>query len=180
MSGILEILQQQLTGGAVQQISQQLGLDPATTQQAVTAALPVVLGGMAKHASNPSAAAAIHQEADNHSTPADMTTVSNILSGQGGVGGLLGTILGTNQQTVQNGVSQATGLDLQKASRLVAIVAPFVMAAISSKKQQDGLQPTEVAGTLNQAQQSAQAQAQRQSPQLGGILSSVMSQVMSG
>jgi len=93
---------------------------------------------------------------------------------------LLGTILGTNQQTVQNGVSQATGLDLQKASRLVAIVAPFVMAAISSKKQQDGLQPTEVAGTLNQAQQSAQAQAQRQSPQLGGILSSVMSQVMSG
>ena len=162
MSGILETVQQQLSGGALQQISQQMGLEPATTQRAVTAALPVVLGGMAKHASSPTAAAAIHQEADNHSTPADMTTViSNVLSGQGGAGSILTTILGTNQQTVQNGVSKASGLDLQNAGKLVAIIAPFVLAAISNKKQVDGLQPTQVAGTLQEAQQTAQTQAQR-------------------
>jgi hypothetical protein len=178
MSGIVEIVQQQLTGGVLQQISKELGLDPAATQQAVSAALPVVLGGMAKHASNPEAAAAIHQEADNHSTPADMTGISNILAGQGGAGALLGAILGSNQQSVQSGVSQTTGLDLQKAGRLVAMLAPFVLAAISNKKQVDGLQPTQVAGTLTQAQQTAQAEAQRQSPQLGGILGSVMSEVM--
>ena len=179
MSGITDIVQQQLTGGALQQISNELGLDPAATQRAVTAALPVVLGGMAKHASNPTAAAAIHQEADNHSTPADMTTISNILSRPGGAGGLLTTILGANQQTVQNGVSRASGLDLQTAARLVAMIAPIVLAAISNKKQEDGLQPTQVAGTLEHAQQSAQAEAQRQSPQLGGILGTIMSQVMS-
>ncbi len=164
MNGIMDVVQQQLSGPALQQISNRLGLDPATTQRAVTAALPVVLGGMAKHASNPAAAAAIHQEADNHSTPADMTTIANILSGQGVAGGLLTTILGTHQQTVQNGVSQASGLDLQTAARLVTMIAPFVLSAISNKKQEDGLTPTQVAGTLQQAQQSAQTEAQRQSP----------------
>ena len=178
MSGIFEIVQQQLTGGALQQISQQLGLDPATTQRAVTAALPLVLGGMAGHASDPAAATAIHQEADNHATPADMTTVSSIPSGQGGASGLLAAILGNNQQAVQNGVSKATGLDLEKAGRLVAIITPFVLAAISNRKQADGLQSTQVAGTLNQALQAAQAEAQRQSPQLSGVLGSVINNVM--
>jgi hypothetical protein len=179
MSGIFDIVQQQLSRGAIQEISKELGLDPATTQQAVSAALPVVLGGMAKHAATPTAATAIHQEADNHSTPADMTASSNIISGQGGAGRILSTILGSNQQAVQGGVSKASGLDSGKAAQLVALIAPFVLSAISNKKQEDGLQPTQIAGTLQQAQQTAQAEAQRQSPQLGGILGSVMSEVMS-
>jgi 2-oxoglutarate dehydrogenase E2 component (dihydrolipoamide succinyltransferase) len=53
MSGILDTVQQQLSPDTVNQISQQLGVDPATTQQAITAALPVVLGGMASHADDP-------------------------------------------------------------------------------------------------------------------------------
>lgn len=178
MSGITDLVQQQLTGGALQQISNQLGLDPAMTQLAVTAALPVVLGGMARHASNPAAAAAIHEEADNHAIPADMTTIGGDLSAQGASGGLLGKIFGANQQTVHDGVSQASGLDMQKAAGLVAMLAPFVLSAISKKKEQDGLDSTEVAGSLAQAQQSAHAEARRQSPQLGGILGSIMGRVM--
>jgi hypothetical protein len=178
MSGITDLVQQQLTGGALQQISNQLGLDPAMTQMAVTAALPVVLGGMARHAANPAAAAAIHEEADNHAIPADMTTSGGAASAQSGTGGLLGKIFGANQQAVHDGVSQASGLNVQKAAGLVAMLAPFVLSAISRKKQEDGLEPTQVAGSLAQAQQSAHAEAQRQSPQLGGILGSIMGRVM--
>lgn len=178
MSGITDIVQQQLSGGALQQISDQLGLDPATTQMAVTAALPVVLGAMAKRASNPAAAAEIHQEADNHAVPADMSSIAGMLSAFGAGGGILSKIFGNNEQTVHNGVSQASGLDLQQAGALVAMLTPLVLSAISRKKQEDGLNPTQVAGSLQQAQQSAHAEAQRQSPQLGGILGSIMNQVM--
>jgi hypothetical protein len=75
-------------------------------------------------------------------------------------------------------VSKVTGLDLEKAGRLVAIITPFVLAAISNRKQADGLQSTQVAGTLNQALQAAQAEAQRQSPQLSGVLGSVINNVL--
>ena len=40
MAGIFDIVQQQLSGGAVQQLAQRAGIDPAIAQQAVTAAVP--------------------------------------------------------------------------------------------------------------------------------------------
>lgn len=101
-----------------------------------------------------------------------MTAISNIISGQGGAGRILSRILGSNQQAVHSGVSKASGLDSGKAAQLVALIALFVLSAISNKKQEDGLQPTQVARTLQQAQQTAHAEAQRQSPQWGGILGS--------
>jgi hypothetical protein len=169
----MDRVQQQLNGGALEQISNQLGLDPAATQRAVTVALPVVLAGMARQASNPTAAAAIDQEAGNFAVPADMTRFAGIPSGLGG--GILSTILGGNQQPVHDGVSQASGLDAQKAARLVAMLAPFVLSALANRRRD----PTQVADSLQRAQQSAQAEAQRQSPHLGGILGSIMNQVMS-
>lgn len=176
MEDITTTVNEQLTGPALQQISRQLGLDPAQAQQAVTAALPVVLAGMAKHSSSASGAAAIHQEADNHAIPADMTSLSNIFTG--GIGGILGKILGNNQQTVQDGVSQASGIDVSQAGALISMIAPYVLAAVARAKEQRGLQPADIPGTLQQAQQTAHAQAQRTSPELGGILGSVLNQVM--
>lgn len=88
MSGILDTVQQQLTPDATNQISQQLGIDPATAQQAINSALPVVLGGMASHAAtSPSAAATIADEADNHGG-----LLGGIASAVGGAG--LGRLLG--------------------------------------------------------------------------------------
>lgn len=177
MSGINEMVTQQLSGPGLQQISQQLGLDPATAEQAVTAALPIVLAGMATHASSPDGAADIHSVADRHAIPADMSTLGSIFGGAGG-GGLLGKILGAREQTVQDGVSNASGLDIGKAGALVAMIAPYVLSAIAHKKQTAGLEPGDVAGSLQQAQQNAQATAQRQQPSIGGILGSVLNQVM--
>jgi hypothetical protein len=176
MSGIDEMVAQQLKGPALQQISQQLGLDPASTQQAVTAALPIVLAGMATHASNPDGAADIHSIADRHAVPADMSTPASLFGGGGG--GLLAKIFGARERTVQDGVSNASGLDIGKAASLVAMIAPYVLSAIAHKKQNADLQPGDLAGTLQQAQQTAQTTAQRQHPSLGGILGSVMNQVM--
>lgn len=177
MSGINEMVTQQLSGPALQQISQQLGLDPASTERAVTAALPIVLAGMATHASNPAGAADIHSIADRHAIPADMSTPATLFGDPSG-GGLLGKIFGARERTVQDGVSNASGLDIGKAASLVAMLAPFVLSAIAHKKQSAGLEPGDVAGSLQQAQQNAQATAQRQQPSIGGILGSVLNQVM--
>ena len=47
---LLDMLQQRLGGDAVSQISQQLGTDPGTTQTAIAAALPMLVGALARNA----------------------------------------------------------------------------------------------------------------------------------
>jgi len=190
MSGILETVQQQLTPSTVSQIAQQIGVDPATAQQAVTAALPVVLGGMASSASDPAGAAAIHEEADNHA--GILGSLGNLIPGgssgmlgglasmigSGGLGGLLGNVLGQNHAAVQDGVTQASGLDPQRAKQLMMILVPIVLAAIAHHKRASNLDASQIAPSLQNDAKTAQAQAVQEAPHMGGLLGGIMSHVM--
>jgi hypothetical protein len=179
MSGIFDIVQQQLSSGVVQQVAERAGIEPDVAQQAVTAAVPMILGGMAQHAQQPSNAAVIHAEADNHSSRAGaLGNVPNVFTGAGPAGGLLGKIMGDRHVAVQDGVAKASGIDTAQAAKVVAAVAPIVLGAIALKKHQDGLAPGDIAGTLQQAQQKAQQQAQTTAPRMGGILGTVMGDIM--
>ena len=64
MASILDMVQQQLGGGAIDQISQQIGADPGTTQSAVQMALPMLLGGLAHNTTQPGGAEALHTALD--------------------------------------------------------------------------------------------------------------------
>ena len=190
MSGILDTVQQQLTPSTITQISEQLGVDPATAQQAVTAALPVVLGGMASSASDPAQAATIHEEADNHA--GILGSLDNLIPGgssgmlgglasmvgAGGLGGLLGSVLGQNHAAVQDGVSQASGLDPQRSKQLMMILVPIVLAAIAHHKRASNLDASQIAPSLQNDARTAQAQAVQEAPHMGGLLGGIMSHVM--
>jgi hypothetical protein len=192
MSGILDTVQQQLTPDTISQISQQLGVDPATAQQAINVALPVVLGGMANHAAtSPSAAATITDEADNHAGL--LGGLGGLLSGggsggllggiasavgAGSLGGLLGSVMGGNHAAVQDGVSQASGLDSQRSRQLMMILAPIVLAAIVHHKRTSGLDASQVPGELQQSAKQAQDLAVQEAPHVGGLLGGIMSRVM--
>jgi len=190
MSGILDTVQQQLTPSTITQISQQLGVDPATAQQAVTAALPVVLGGMASSASDPAQAATIHEEEDNHA--GILGSLGNLIPGgssgmlgrlasmvgSGGLGGLLGNVLGGNHAAVQDGVSQASGLDPQRSKQLMMILVPIVLAAIAHHKRTANMDASQIAPSLQNDARTAQAQAVQEAPHMGGLLGGIMSHVM--
>lgn len=192
MSGILDTVQQQLTPDTINQIGQQLGIDPAAAQQAINAALPVVLGGLASNAQDPAGAAAIHAESDNHA--GILGSLGGMLGGAGGVGGVLGglggmlgsgalagvlgSVLGGNHGAVQDGVTQASGLDPQRAKQLMFILVPIVLAAIAHHKRTSGADATQVAGSLQKDAQEAHTQAVAQSPHIGGLLGGIMSHVM--
>jgi len=179
MAGIFDIVQQQLSGGAVQQIAQRAGIDPAVAQQAVTAAVPMILGGMAQHASQPGNAEIIHGEADKYASNAGVLgNLPSVFTSQGDSGGLLGKLVGHRQDAIQDGVANAAGIDTGQAAKVIGVLAPVVLGAIALKKHQDGLTPNEVPGSLQQAHQDAKTQVQQQSPRMGGILGSVMGDIM--
>src|SRR5206468_12003254 len=112
----------------INQISQQLAVSPGVAQTAISAAIPMIVGGMASHASQPQGASTIQQAIAAHDGVTD--NVGAVLeSGPpadvGGSGGLLGRILGSHHDTVQQSVQQASGLDGEKAKKLLMMLSPI-------------------------------------------------------
>jgi hypothetical protein len=178
---LIDSVQQQLGPNEINQISQQLGISPGVAQTAVSAALPMILAGMARHAQQPDGATTVDQAINAHanvptdaarviatSTPADVST---------GSGGLLGRIFGSHRETVTGGVEQASGLDADQAKRLVLMLSP-VLLGLLARRQFGGAtgaakSPDALSGTLQQEAQSAAQNA----PHVGGLLGKLLSAV---
>ena len=94
MSGILDLLSQQLSGPAVQQMSSQLGADPESTQKALSAALPMLVGGLARNAQTPEGAQSLSNALDRDHDGSLLDGLAGMLGGASGGGGELGALLG--------------------------------------------------------------------------------------
>ena len=177
---LIDLVQQQLGPDGVQDISRQLGSDPATTQQAIDAALPMMLGGMASTARQPGGEGAMRAALG---APAAGSGLGGALGGLGGLGsilgggggggglgGILGSILGQHHDTVQDGVTKASGLDSGKVTQLLMLLAPIVLRALASHRASS--HPGGLSAGLQEEAQSAQANAP--SPHVGGILGKIL------
>lgn len=172
---ILDILSSQLGPDTVQTVSRQLGIDPATAQQAIAAAVPMLTGGLARNAASPGGAEAIHQAVTRDHDGSLLDDVAGFLGqGQTGMGaGILGHVFGARQGNAAAGLSQATGLDTGKAGQLLMMLAPLVMGALGRQANQQGLDADGIAGALR----TSNAQAQAQAPSgFAGILSGMLDQ----
>ena len=95
---ILDMVQQQLGSGTIQQIAQQIGADPQQTQRAIDAALPVMVGSLAQQAQQPGGAQQLNTTLDQHADT--LSQVHSLLGsgggdgGGGGMGGALGAMAG--------------------------------------------------------------------------------------
>jgi hypothetical protein len=138
---LLDMLQQQLGSGAVNQISRKLGADPGTTGNAIDAALPLLLTAMARNAAQgPQAQSLDTAVAQDHDGSILDDVPGYLNQAERGPGaGILRHVLGGRQQTVQTGLSQATGLDSGKTAQLLTMLAPLVMGALGRAKRENQL-----------------------------------------
>ena len=175
---LLDMARQYLGQEQVTQISQKLGIDPGLAQTAINAALPMIVGGMARHASQPQGADAIQQAASAHAEAAQ--NVDNVLQGPPADvgGGLLGRIFGQHNDQVQQSVQQASGLDPEKAKKLLMMLSPVVLGVLAHREfggqKATQADPGQLAGALRQEAQTAQ----QQSPH-GGLLGQILGAVES-
>jgi hypothetical protein len=169
---LLDMLQQRLGTDAVQQISQQLGADHGTTESAIAAALPMLVGALARNAQDPNQAGALANALTRDHDGSVLDDVAGYL-GRGGTGAgdaILGHMLGGQRQSVQTGLGHMAGLDPAKAGMLLSMLAPLVMGALG-KAQRDGkLDPGALAGMLGAEHQSATDAA----PGVMGMLEKVL------
>lgn len=137
------------SGPALQQVSQQLGMYSGQASQAISAALPLLMGGLANNASQPQGAQSLLNALQR----------DHLGSGGGGfdLGGLLGSVLGGGAATPStNGagilghvfggqtpeaaslLGQKTGLDSGRSGQLLMILAPIVMSFLAKQFAQQG------------------------------------------
>lgn len=138
MSSILDIVQQQLSNGGIQQVAQHAGVDPTVAQRAVDAALPMIVGAVNQHTSQAPNATGAQPNATQFGEPSALLGgLSDVFGGQGGgMGGLLGKIIGSRQAEIQNAAAGAAGIDTGKAARILEALIPIVMAALANRSQQ--------------------------------------------
>jgi hypothetical protein len=181
MSNLLEGLTAQLQGDTLSQMSRQLGADEGSTAQAISMALPVLLGGLARQAETPAGAQSLNSALEQDHDGSLLDNISAVLgpatSGAADVAvpralngaGILGHILGGKREPVQQGIGRASGLDSQQVGRLLIMLAPLVMAYLGRQKRQSGAGANEIGSQL----QAQRQQVEQQSPQLGGVLGQI-------
>ena len=147
MAGLLDLLGSRLGGDAAQQLGARLGTDAGTTGSAITAALPLLIGALAKNASNPDGAQQLHDAlAKDHDGSALERPPADQSPGDGDA--ILRHVLGNRRDLAERGISQASGLDLAKVGPLLAMLAPVVMGALGKQRREGGLGPTDLAAML--------------------------------
>ncbi len=166
---IASMLAQQLGGSAIQQISSQLGADPATTQSAVTSALPLLLGAIGSNAANPSTSTGLVNALQDHNGSV-LQNVAGYLAGGGNIqdgNGIVGHLLGDQSGAAATAVSTISGLNAGSSSQLLALLAPLVMGHIGKVQSEQGLDANSLASLLGGQQQQANSM-------LGGLATQLL------
>ncbi len=169
---ILEMLSQQLGSSAIKQISQQLGTDPSTASKAVAGALPMIVSALARNASKPGGADALHKALEKDHDGSVLDNIGSLLGGsQGGAGNaILRHVLGGQRNTVESGLGRATGLSAGSTGQLLSMLAPLVMGALGKQQRQGGLDSGGLADLLG----GERRRVEKADPGVAGMLTSFL------
>lgn len=170
---LMEMLSQ-VAGGddTVRQISQQLGVDEGSAQKAISSAIPVLVGALARNTNSANGAEALGRALDRDHDGGILDNLQGFLGGgDTSMGdGILGHVLGQRRSAVENGVGKMSGMSSSQVGKLLAMLAPLVMGALGRQKRQAGIDSRDLAGMLNKERVAIERQEPRSMGMLGQLL----------
>ena len=158
-----------LTGNdAVDAIAKNLKLDSNQVSSVITSALPSLLGAMQKNASTQGGAEALTKALGDHAGNA-----GNILSNLSGAdltdgNKILSHIFGGNLSSVISGISNKSGVANTSVSKILAVIAPSLLALLGKGQKSSGTNAAGLAGLLGMILGGSSNNG------LGGILGAAM------
>ncbi len=158
---LLETLASQISGPALEGLAGQLGADKNTTSSAISAALPMIIGAMARNTQSQDGAASLANALEKDHDGGILDNLSGFLgsSDNGPGGAILGHVFGNKRPGVEAGLGKMTGLNSNQAGSLLENLAPIVMGQLGRQKRQRGLGVEDLAGLLAGEKNQAQSQA---------------------
>jgi hypothetical protein len=160
---LLELMQGHLTPEVINQMSQQTGAAPEQTEAAAQGVLSTLLSGLSKNAQTPEGAGGIMSALDRDHDGSILNDIMGMLGGAQQTqapasalngAGILGHILGGQQQNAAGMISQASGVAPEGVMGMMAQLAPLVMGVLGQQKQQQGLNASGLASLLGGSVQS--------------------------
>lgn len=157
MSSILESLGSMINADTIDSLGKALNTDSGTVSKALAAAGPLLLGGMARTASNPSGADSLFKmlPAEGGGLLGNLGSLGKLLTGGilGGssepAGGLLSSLLGPGANAISASLSKTLGFNV---APLLAMAAPAIMGAAAKLAKSQGLDAGSLAALLNKEQ----------------------------
>ncbi len=169
---ITDDILQALNSGPIADIAQQLGLDEAQVQAVVKDALPAVLGGMAQNSQSDDGAVSLANALGDHANANPLGDLGSLLGGDIG-GSILKHVLGGSTGDVADAIGGKAGIDTATVQKILAVVAPIVMAYLGKKVIGGG--KTDAGSIRDQVQaESKDANSKSATPDLGSILGAIL------
>ncbi len=142
MSGLLDLLSGPMGKQLISGVAGQTGQPEDKTADVLSMAMPLLLGAMKKNTSDPQSAAGLINALSSKHNGSILDDLGGLF--QGGVqndvmkdgAGILGHVLGNKQATVENALSQKSGLDAGSVAQILKIAAPIVMGFLGRQKAQ--------------------------------------------
>jgi len=174
---LLKTLANHFDQDAIGKLGQQIGAPKTQTHSAINAALPVLVGMLAKNNETPEGHQALARAVEKDHDGAILSQLSGFFS-EGSTGSgekILGHIFGTNQAPAESGLAEQTGLQNDQIHKMLAMLAPVVMGALG---QQARASSGSTAGSIGDLLQGSLGDLlQGSSGQAGG---NVLGQILGG
>ena len=151
MDSIVDSVMNELSSGnTLSAISTSVGGDETAVKSALGMSVPLVLGAMANQASTPSGTEMLAKTLAQAGTSAPQGTMRGLVGNPAApVGqGLLDTLLGSQMGTIQNAISQKTGLPPAAVSQVMAIAVPVIMGQVGKMFTQQNVDKNTLPGVL--------------------------------
>ncbi|KFF08629.1 DUF937 domain-containing protein [Chryseobacterium luteum] len=168
-----------LTGNTSNQVAEQaenkFGISRNQIIALLAVAAPLVISYLRNKSQDAKEAEALNNALDKDHDGSILDDASQAEARQAEGGSILDHVFGSQKSTVENQLSQNTGISIDKIGPVLAMLAPVIMGYIGKEKQQNNVGAGGLGdllgGILGNA--SNQAQAQQSSP-LNDILGSVL------
>jgi hypothetical protein len=156
---------------AMNHLANPIGAEPHLAQAAVQAALPILLGALARNARDPDGAASLHRAIEEDHSAMEPADVLNSVSAGGGDGtAILRHVLGPRQSAAAEGVSQASGIGRGQALQLLRMLAPLVLSYLAQRSRRGGMSPAGLGALLGQQHQQLATQGGIGGQLMGAVL----------
>lgn len=171
---LINFVNEQISGPRLSQLSQQLGISEQQAQQALPAALAALTGAMAQNTAQPQGAQQLSNALAKDHDGSLLDSLDGFLGGAnpgalGAGASILGHIFGQRQPQVAGNLGRSTGLDPQTMARLLAMLAPIVLAYLGRRQRQKGLDPGALATELGNERRTIETHPQARTG-LGALL----------
>jgi hypothetical protein len=161
-----------LSGRSRSQIASSLDIDEEKAASALQVAVPALVAALQRNASSADGLSGLTRALDRNHDGSVLDDVAGFLAGGGASDGdaILGHILGGRRDPLARSVGRSTGLDTGSVMKLLAMVAPLVLGALSrSRASRSG-----GSGSVSDVLADATANMQQRSPDLMSSLGSLL------